>query len=86
MNFEMFATWVVVGLLTGLGAGMAMKDGGYGRLWDVILGLVGSSTASMIVWVLGVASEAGNFTTAIVAFVGAAAVIVAQRKVWDAHA
>lgn len=86
MNVEMFATWVVVGLLTGWLAGMAMKDGGYGRLWDLILGLVGSSTASGIVWALGVAPEAGNFTTAVVAFAGAAMVIVAQRKVWDAHA
>lgn len=86
MNFEMFATWVVVGLLTGWLAGMAMKDGGHGRLWDLNLGLVGSSTASGIVWALGVAPEAGTFTTAVVAFVGAATVIVAQRKIWDAHA
>jgi uncharacterized membrane protein YeaQ/YmgE (transglycosylase-associated protein family) len=87
MNLEMFVTWVLVGLLTGWLAGFVMHDGGYGLIWDLILGLVGSSAASGIFWALGVTTETGQFVTAVavVAFVGAAIVIVAQRKVY-AHA
>ena len=85
MNLEMFATWALVGLLTGWLAGIVMKDGGHGRIWDVVLGLLGSSAASGI-WALGVSPDEGRFATVVVAFVGAAIVIFAQRKVWYAHA
>ena len=34
---------------------------------------------------LDVASEAGAFTMVLVAFLGAALVIVGQRKIWHAH-
>jgi uncharacterized membrane protein YeaQ/YmgE (transglycosylase-associated protein family) len=87
MNLEMFVTWVLVGLLTGSLAGFVMKDGGHGLISDLMLGLVGSSAASGIFWNLGITPEPGHFVTAVavVAFVGAAIVIVAQRKI-DAHA
>ncbi len=88
MNLEMFVTWVLVGLLTGGLAGFVIKDGGYGLVWDLMLGLAGSSAASGIFWALGVRPEPGQVVTAVavVAFVGAAVVIVVQRKVWYAHA
>jgi uncharacterized membrane protein YeaQ/YmgE (transglycosylase-associated protein family) len=71
MEFGMFVSWVVVGLLAGWLAGFVMKGGGYGLIGDLVLGLVGSVV--------------GLFPTVLVAFVGAVLVIVAQRKVW-AHA
>jgi uncharacterized membrane protein YeaQ/YmgE (transglycosylase-associated protein family) len=80
MNLEMFLAMVLVGLLTGWLAGFVMKDGGYGPIGDLVLGLVGSSAASAI-WTLGVSPETGKLATAVVAFLGAAIVIVAQRKV-----
>lgn len=90
MNFGLFATWVLVGLATGWLAGVVMKHGGHGRLWDLILGLIGSSAASALVAALGVLPDAGpqaaEFVTAACAFAGAVIVIVAQRKVWYAHA
>ena len=79
MNLVMFAMW---GLLAGWLAGFVMKRGGYGLRWDIILGLVGSIVGSWIFWVLGVSPEAGMVTMAVVAFVGAAIPIVAQRKIW----
>ena len=78
MSFTMFVTWVLAGLLAGVLAGLVMKRGGYGLRWDIILGLVGS----WIFLALGISPEAGMLTTAVVAFVGAAIPIVAQRKVW----
>jgi len=62
-----------------------MKDGGYGLIGDLLLGLFGSVAAGWIFWALGVSAGPGLFPTVFVAFFGAVIVIVAQRKVW-AHA
>ena len=82
MTLAMAAMWVLVGLLVGLLAGLVMKAGGYGRRWDVLLALVGSVVGSGIAWLLGIALDAGMVAVLIVAFVSAAGLIVAQRKIW----
>lgn len=82
MTFAMVAMWVLVGLLVGLLAGLVMKAGAYGRGWDVFLALVGSVVGSGIAWLLGIALDAGMVAVVIVAFVGAAILIVGQRKIW----
>jgi uncharacterized membrane protein YeaQ/YmgE (transglycosylase-associated protein family) len=82
MRLAMLAMWVFVGLLVGLLAGFVMKAGGYGRRWDILLALAGSVVGSGIAWLLGIAVDAGMVAVAIVAFVGAAILIVAQRKIW----
>ena len=86
MNFAMIATSVLVGLIAGWLAGRVMKDGGYGLKGDIVLGLVGSILGSLLFQALGVSPDAGIALLVIVAFVGAAVVIVAQRKLWEAHA
>lgn len=86
MNFATVATSVLVGLIAGWLAGRIMKDGGYGLKGDMILGLAGSILGSLIFRALGISPEAGIVMLVIVAFVGAAAVIVAQRKLWEGHA
>ncbi len=81
MNLEMFVTWVIVGLFTGWLARIALKDGGYGLFPDLTLGLVGSGAANVIVAALNSAPETGGaMGTGLVAFAGAAVVIVGQRK------
>jgi uncharacterized membrane protein YeaQ/YmgE (transglycosylase-associated protein family) len=85
MEFGMFVSWMVVGLLAGWLAGVVMKGGGYGLVGDLGLGLVGSVVGGWIFTALGVSAGGGLFPTVFVAFVGAVIVIVAQRKVW-AHA
>ena len=64
-------------------AGIVMKGGGYGLLWDIIAGLIGSVVGSGVVQTLG-APEAGWGGTGIAACVGAALMIVLQRKIWPA--
>ena len=86
MNLVMFAMWVLVGLLAGLLAAFAMKRGGYGLRGDIILGLVGSIVGTWIFRALGVSPGAGLVVMAVVAFVGAAIPIVAQRKIWPTTA
>jgi len=82
MTLAMVAMWVLVGLLVGLLAGLVMKAGGYGRGWDVFLALTGSVVGSGIAWLLGIALDAGMVAVVIVAFAGAAILIVGQRKIW----
>src|SRR2546422_5757870 len=72
MTAGMFATWLVVGLLTGWLAGVAMPQGGHGLLRDILLALVGSSAAGATLTALDLAPDAGPFTMALVAFLGAA--------------
>ena len=86
MNLEFFGMWVLVGLIAGWLAGFIMKGGGYGLIADISLGLGGSIVGSWILQTLGVSPGAGMFATVVVAFVGAASAIVAQRKVWPEHA
>jgi hypothetical protein len=52
----------------------------------MILGLVGSILGSLLFRALGISPESGIVVFVIVAFVGAAVVIVAQRKLWEGHA
>ena len=85
MEFAMSVSWVVVGLLVGWLAGIVMKDGGYGLIGDLVLGIVGSVVVGGIFLALGVSAGGGLFPTAYAAFAGAIVVLVAQRKVW-AHA
>jgi uncharacterized membrane protein YeaQ/YmgE (transglycosylase-associated protein family) len=85
MSFAMIVTSVLVGLMAGWLAGRVMKDGGYGLKGDMVLGLVGSILGSVLFRALGVSPEAGMASLVIVAFVGAAIVIVAQRKLWEGH-
>lgn len=86
MNLEMFVMWVVVGLLAGWLAGYVMKDGGYGLIGDLVLGLVGSIIGSWVFRALEVSPGPGLLAAVIVAFAGAAIVIVAQRQLWHARA
>lgn len=81
MSFAMFVSWVLVGVSAGVLAGLVMKRGGYGLKKDIALGLAGSIGASWIFRAVGVFPEAGIVAMAVVASVGAAIPIVAQRKI-----
>lgn len=82
MSFTMFVSWVLVGVVVGVLAGVVMKRGGYGLKKDVIFGLVGSIGLSWIFRAVGMFPAAGIVAMAVVAFIGAVIPIVAQRKFW----
>jgi uncharacterized membrane protein YeaQ/YmgE (transglycosylase-associated protein family) len=77
----MFVTWVFAGLLAGLLAGLVLKRGGYGLKKDLVLGLIGGIGVSWAFRALGVFPDAGLVVAAVVAFIGASVLIVAQRKI-----
>src|SRR2546425_13146368 len=82
MSFTMFVTWVLVGVVAGVLAGMAMKRGGYGLKKAIIFGPVGAIGLSWIFRAVGLFPQAGIVAMAFVAAVGAVIPIVAQRKFW----
>ncbi|MGH7266872.1 MAG: hypothetical protein ACREMB_18790 [Candidatus Rokuibacteriota bacterium] len=81
MNLVM---WALVAVLIGLVAGYAMKRGGYGWGWDIALGLAGSIVVSSIFQSRWVSPDPGMVAVALVAAVGAAGLIGAQRTIWPA--
>ena len=78
--FEMFLAAVGIGLLGGGLAGIVMKSGGHGLLPDIAIALAGSTLAT---WILQ-AADMGILVTTLIAFIGAASLIMAQRKLWRA--
>jgi uncharacterized membrane protein YeaQ/YmgE (transglycosylase-associated protein family) len=86
MNLELFVMWVVVGLMAGWFARIVIKGGGYGLIGDISLGVVGSIAGSVIFRGLEISPGAGMFALIVVAFVGAAIAIVAQRRFCHAPA
>jgi uncharacterized membrane protein YeaQ/YmgE (transglycosylase-associated protein family) len=79
MSFVMFATWVFVGALAGVLASLILKRGGHGLKVDIVLGLAGGLVGSWVFRGL-VYAGTGMLGGVVIAFLGAAAVLVAQRQ------
>ncbi|HZS35001.1 MAG TPA: GlsB/YeaQ/YmgE family stress response membrane protein [Methylomirabilota bacterium] len=78
--------WIVVALVAGVLAGSMMSRGGYGRAWDVALGLTGSIVVSWLFELVRWDSpEPGLLAVAIVASLGAGSLIAAQRTIFPAR-
>ena len=84
MGFGGFVTFVVVGVGVGWLAGVLMREGGSGLIWDLILGITGSGVTNVIGWGAGLSDGAGTSTMVLVGTIGATLAIVAQRKFWPA--
>lgn len=84
MQVDIVATWALAGLIAGGLAGSLIKPGGYGLLTDLILGLAGSLVGAVIFHVLAMPPETGWLAMAVVAFLGAASMILGQRW-WYRH-
>jgi uncharacterized membrane protein YeaQ/YmgE (transglycosylase-associated protein family) len=71
--------WIVVGLIAGWLAGQMMKGGGYGVLFDIILGIVGGIVGGWVFGLLGIWPGGGMIGSIIVAFVGAVILVWISR-------
>jgi uncharacterized membrane protein YeaQ/YmgE (transglycosylase-associated protein family) len=81
MTFGIFVIWIVMGVVAGLLGGLVMKGGGHGLRRDLVLGVAGSIGLSWLVRGIGMVSGSGLFVAAVIAVVGAAIAIVAQRMI-----
>lgn len=70
---------IVVGLIAGWLAGLAMKGGGYGILVDILLGIVGGLLGNWLFGVLGIGSGGGLIGSIIVSFIGAVVLVAITR-------
>jgi uncharacterized membrane protein YeaQ/YmgE (transglycosylase-associated protein family) len=78
--------WVLVALLAGALARPIVRRGSYGWGWDVVLGLVGSVAGGWLFQaVRWDAPEPGWAAVTIVAILGAAGLIAAQRTIFPAR-
>lgn len=80
----MFAVSIAAGVLTGWLAGALVRGHGYGRVPDLLLGLMGSGVLTTVVAALRVPADMGMVAMAGIAALGASIVIVSQRTIWPA--
>jgi uncharacterized membrane protein YeaQ/YmgE (transglycosylase-associated protein family) len=74
--------WIVLGLIAGWLAGLIMRGGGYGIIGDIILGIVGALIGGFLSSaVLGIDVTGFNFTSLVIAVLGAIVVIAIARAV-----
>jgi uncharacterized membrane protein YeaQ/YmgE (transglycosylase-associated protein family) len=70
---------ILVGLIGGWLAGLAMKGSGYGILMDIVLGILGSLIGSRIFFALGLWPGSGIIGSVIVSFIGAVLLVAIVR-------
>ena len=76
-------SWIVVGLIAGLLAGLVVKGGGFGLIGDIVVGVVGGLLGGWIsVNILHFGSMSGiNLESILVAFVGAVILLLVLRLI-----
>ena len=72
--------WILLGLVAGWLAGLVMRGGGYGIFGDILLGIVGALVGGFLSSaLLGIDVTGFNFTSIVVATLGAIIVIAVSR-------
>ncbi len=75
-------TWLIVGLIAGVLASLAMGGTGYGLIGDIVIGIVGAFVGGWLFRVLGIASPIGGIGGVIlVAFIGAVVLLFVIRLI-----
>ncbi len=79
-----FLTWLVVGVLVGWLAGIAVKGRGFGLIGNIFIGVIGALIGGWLAGSLFNISDpisGFNLTTIIVAFLGAVLVLFVARLI-----
>jgi uncharacterized membrane protein YeaQ/YmgE (transglycosylase-associated protein family) len=71
-------SWIIVGLIAGWLAGLVMRGGGYGIVWDLILGLIGALVGGFV-FGLFMAGDVGFWGSIGIAFIGACILVAIGR-------
>lgn len=78
-------SWLVVGTITGLLAGMVMKGGGFGIIGDIFVSVIGGVSAGLIAsyfFDIGDPFSGINLASILVAFAGAVLLLLALSASW----
>ena len=75
-------TWLIVGLVAGVLASLAMGGTGYGLVGDIIIGIIGAFVGGWLFAQLGAGAPFGGLAgTIFVAFIGAVVLLFILRLV-----
>ncbi len=75
-------SWIILGLIAGWIAGLIMKGGGYGIVGDIVVGIVGALIGGWLgSALLGLSVTGFNFTSLVLAVVGAIILIAIYRAI-----
>lgn len=73
-------SWIIIGLIAGWLAGVIMKEGGYGILTNIVLGIVGALLGGFLAGaIFGISVTGFNLVTLVVALIGAIIVVAIIR-------
>ena len=70
---------IVVGIIAGWLAGVVMKGGGYGVIWDLIWGIAGAVIGGWLFGYAGASAGGGMIGSIVVATIGAVVLIFISR-------
>ena len=68
-------TFIIVGLIAGWLAGMIMRGGGLGIIWDIIIGVIGAIVGGYLFSALDIGTEGSLLWNILIATVGAVVVL-----------
>lgn len=66
---------LAIGAVAGWLAGVLMRGGGFGLVWNILLGIIGSFVGSWLFGVLGVATDGSLLGSLLTSVVGAVVVL-----------
>jgi uncharacterized membrane protein YeaQ/YmgE (transglycosylase-associated protein family) len=69
-----FLSWVIVGLVAGCLTGKLVKEGGYGPIVNIVMGVAGAVAAGLIARFTSSPNHGGLVYTSLAALLGAAVV------------
>ena len=72
---------ILIGLVAGWLTGKIMKGSGYGFIWDIVLGIVGSLVGGWIASLLGLAAHGGLIYSLVIALIGSILVVLLFRLI-----
>lgn len=73
-----FLVWIIVGAVAGFLASKVLTGKGMGLMWDIVVGILGGFLGGWLAGMVGI-STAGIVMEIVVAFVGAAILLVVFR-------
>lgn len=75
MDLTSLLITLALGAVAGWIAGQIMRGGGFGVLWNILLGILGSVVGSWLLGTLGISIASGTAGSLITAVIGAVAVL-----------
>lgn len=77
-------SWIIVGLIAGFLAGVVVRGGGFGVIWDIIIGILGGLLGGWLatsVFHVGGGVTGLNWPSILIAFIGAVVLLLLLRLI-----